>query len=258
MGVQKHNLSAVDLFWTGGWDSTFRLLDLLLEKKISVKPHYIIDDRRASHDFEMDAMRAIRDHLIKKYPFVKKRLHPVKFSTRQQIIPNNKTGAAFNAIRELRHLGDQYLWLSEYCIQNNLNGVEIAIERSLIHDFNDDITHYLLEGYQNGNAHQKDLFRALKPHFDILFQPFSFPIRHLSKPDMLQIAQQRGWMNLLNRTWFCFRPKNFNQPCGHCKPCLRAIQENFAWRIPIHRIYLGKMKLIYSHWRNKKLQETPK
>ena len=38
----------VQILWTGGWDSTFRLLQLLLELKLEVIPHYVIDDTRES------------------------------------------------------------------------------------------------------------------------------------------------------------------------------------------------------------------
>lgn len=39
--MQTHHL-----LWTGGWDSTFRVLQLLLCSRDAVQPHYIIDPER--------------------------------------------------------------------------------------------------------------------------------------------------------------------------------------------------------------------
>ncbi len=36
------------LFWTGGWDSTFRLLQLLLDEHKAVQTYYLLDSFRAS------------------------------------------------------------------------------------------------------------------------------------------------------------------------------------------------------------------
>src|SRR6478672_10747010 len=70
----------VNLFWTGGWDSTFRLLQLLLEHRLPVAPVYLIDDTRASTQFEFDTMDAIRDALFDAYPRAHALLRPTQVS----------------------------------------------------------------------------------------------------------------------------------------------------------------------------------
>ena len=42
----------INLFWTGGWDSTYRLLYLLIVEKKYVQPYYIIDLTRKSEFIE--------------------------------------------------------------------------------------------------------------------------------------------------------------------------------------------------------------
>ena len=49
------------VLWTGGWDSTFRVLELVLHWKVSVEPHYVIFHPSAPQ--EMAAMDAIRQAL---------------------------------------------------------------------------------------------------------------------------------------------------------------------------------------------------
>jgi hypothetical protein len=68
----------VQILWTGGWDSTFRLLQLLLELKLPVIPHYVIDDTRESAPIEIRTMERIRQALADKYPETRERLHPTR------------------------------------------------------------------------------------------------------------------------------------------------------------------------------------
>ncbi len=44
-----------NVLWTGGWDSTFRVLELVIMKKEMVQPHYILDEDRASTQKELHA-----------------------------------------------------------------------------------------------------------------------------------------------------------------------------------------------------------
>ena len=46
----------VNLLWTGGWDSTFRLCQLILVKRKNVQPYYIIDNKRKSLQKELITM----------------------------------------------------------------------------------------------------------------------------------------------------------------------------------------------------------
>lgn len=49
------------ILWTGGWDSTFRVLDLVLNKKKNIQPYYILDERRASTEIEIATMEKIKE-----------------------------------------------------------------------------------------------------------------------------------------------------------------------------------------------------
>ena len=69
------------LFWTGGYDSTFRLCQLLINEKKKVLPIYIswkdLDNspnkyyKRNNHKQEIKAINNIRKEIIKKFPEVK-------------------------------------------------------------------------------------------------------------------------------------------------------------------------------------------
>ena len=53
----------INLFWTGGWDSTFRLLQLIIVFRKRVQPYYIIDTTRKSVQNEKQAMINFGSHV---------------------------------------------------------------------------------------------------------------------------------------------------------------------------------------------------
>jgi hypothetical protein len=53
--------NAVNLLWSGGWDSTFRLLELILVRRRPVKPYYVIDSQRMSTGVELERRDRIKD-----------------------------------------------------------------------------------------------------------------------------------------------------------------------------------------------------
>jgi hypothetical protein len=61
--IQNNNKkTVVNILWTGGWDSTFRMLQLST-KDIIIQPFYIIDDNRVSRNFELNAIRTITEDI---------------------------------------------------------------------------------------------------------------------------------------------------------------------------------------------------
>ena len=73
--------SPINLLWTGGWDSTFRLLDLVLIKKKTVQPHYILDPDRLSTGMELKTMKDIKWVLFDKHQQTKRQIFPTIFMT---------------------------------------------------------------------------------------------------------------------------------------------------------------------------------
>ena len=55
----------VNLLWTGGWDSTFRLLSLVLIKRKPVQPFYVIDVGRVSTIREIKTMQHKPDAIVR-------------------------------------------------------------------------------------------------------------------------------------------------------------------------------------------------
>jgi len=76
MHERKNDAAPVALLWTGGWDSTFRLLTLLLVERRVVQSYYIVDRprHRPGVPAEQQAMARIRDLIARRDPDAASRL----------------------------------------------------------------------------------------------------------------------------------------------------------------------------------------
>jgi len=223
----------VNMLWTGGWDSTFCLLQFVLEEKKVVQPYYLIDPTRQSLRQEIKAMRDIKDRIYKDFPDSKEKILPIRFREIKDLQPDETLTLAFKAINEFRQLATQYLWFAWFCKGECIDDMELSTER-LENETNACLFRYFLT--QIGDTSE---FRVadefIEKPFGILFKSFRFPIFGYSKLDMKEKAEKLGWLDIMKMTWFCHYPVHDRFPCGYCTPCTQVIEEGFAWRIPFHR-----------------------
>ena len=121
--------AAVKLLWTGGWDSTFRLLQLVLLHGRQVQPYYVIDAERLSTGAELRAMRQIKKRLLEKFPQAGARLLPTQFIELADIPPNPALAAAFTEIKKHGALDRQYAWLASFCARAEIEEIELVVHR---------------------------------------------------------------------------------------------------------------------------------
>jgi len=159
----------VNILWTGGWDSTFRCLQLILAEKKEVQPYYVIDSRRKSSEIEMGAMKKIKEHLVQKYPVSQSLLHTVIYIKLEEIDPDEEIFDAWKEIRNKRHIGSQYKWLASFCKQNQISDIELCLDKSTSkHNFENTLTYKLSEN-------------PVSRSYRVIFQYFSLPLVKTSK-----------------------------------------------------------------------------
>lgn len=220
-----------NLLWTSGWDSTFRLLDLLLVQQIAVQPYYIKDHRRKSLQMELKTMEKIKNMIIKKAPYTKDLLLPTQFKDLQEIIPCKHLQQQYKCLKALKHLGAQYEWLACFAKEEKLYDLELCIETRTPGFFTSFVKPEITK-IQNGNTFNfKIVDQPANPEITF-FQYFRFPIHELTKLELQQIAIKHDFIDIMNQTWFCHSPIN-EQPCGLCKPCVVTMEEGLRTRIPL-------------------------
>ncbi len=233
MSVPASKKETTPLLWTGGWDSTFRLLQLLLLERRAVQPYHLIDADRASVGAEMKAMKDIKTRLFHEHPHTRGLLHRVEYVEVSDIEPDAGVAEAFRTVLARRPIGSQYDWIARFCKQHGMQDIELCVHR-------DDKAHAVLEPFvlehcSNGyKTYRLDVTRAPREECT-LFRYFQFPVFHLSKLEMAAAARERDWNGFMNMTWFCHHPTVRHQPCGKCSPCLDAMEEGMGWRIPLTR-----------------------
>jgi len=228
----NHNASKISLFWTGGWDSTYRLLEILLKEKKSVQTYYIIDPNRPSHELEMNRMDKIRKLIYKKYPSTRYQFLPTINTQLSDIQEDAVITKAFKEANEKKHLGHQYDWLARFCKQFNIVDMELCVQKLESPANHRRFSPFFERDEKSGDlVYKKSL--SNEPEY-ILFKRFEFPILHMTKQDMLNAARQNGWLGIMKKTWFCHQPIFLEIPCGKCDPCQQTMnQQGMKKRIPL-------------------------
>jgi hypothetical protein len=215
------------LLWTGGWDSTYRLLSLLLGEERAVQPYYILDNPRyrPAVPAEREAMRRIRQRLLHRYPEAAVRLVDTIECRLVDIDADTELARYYERCLATGFIGGQYEWLARYCRQHGIEGMELSIHR-------DDKARELLVDLIDPTSRDR-----LDPQFAgdcryELFKSFRFPLFDITKRQMLAQARLAGFEDLMQLTWFCHRPRR-GDPCGTCNPCIYTIEEGLGERVPL-------------------------
>lgn len=232
----------VNLLWTGGWDSTFRLLQLLFDSDVEVQPWYLLDRPRVSTPREQRAMADILEALRKAEPARAARVRPVRTVTVDTLQPAPDVSEMASRLR----LGSQYEWLARFAREYGLDGLELSVEsrpgrvQAMLGPVLDLVP---TPAGMVPRVSTKRIAAGAEDSDLLLFAPFAFPIIHVTKRGMLEEARRRGWEPYLAHTWFCHKPKG-GRPCGSCDPCLIAVEEGFAGRIPVLRRIRPRLRLL--------------
>ncbi|HYW33937.1 MAG TPA: hypothetical protein VE868_00890 [Balneolaceae bacterium] len=233
--------SVLHLLWTGGWDSTFRLLQLLFQEEKFVKPYYVIRPQPSTGK-EIDTIHNIRRNISRNYPKAAQLIRPVEYINVDNIKPDPKIKQAYDSIKKSAYIAPQYEMFARYCKQNGLENLEIGIEKGTR-------SHQLIEDFVKESEVSKfkvDRNLAPQPFYD-LFKYFNFPLLKYTKLDMEAVAREQGWLELMKMTWFCRRPKN-GHPCGFCGPCTDVVIDGLGWRLPVRARIIANIQLPFRKW----------
>ena len=119
----------IRLFWSGGWDSTFRLLQLSQVEGLVIRPLYIRDHARLGMPYELAAMR---DILPQVRSVAHARVLDVDLYDRSAIyrdFPNERVSEAYGRLAEEFGLGYQYELFALLCEGLGMRA-ECAVEDS--------------------------------------------------------------------------------------------------------------------------------
>lgn len=214
----------VNLLWTSGWDSTFRLLELVVVARRPVQPYYVYDRARGSSDIELRTQRTIRDAITAAYPESAALIAETRVIDGSDIPADDSITGAFGHLVRKSYIGFQYDYLSRLAHAEDIEALELSVHKD------DKIFRHL-----DGNIEQEEsgtyrISDGASADVDFL-RRFRFPILDLTKKDMERQATQAGFAEILELTWFCHYPVR-SKPCGRCNPCRYTMEEGLGRRLP--------------------------
>jgi len=194
-----------------------------------VQPIYALDHLRQSSLHELAAMLAVRDAVAARHPAAVGLLRPTQLYLVSEIPVLEEVTARYRSLSSRFRLGGQFEWLPRLAATSGMTGLELAIERNEYRP-RDPVFAYLGRWLvERGGALELD---ERVPDADLLlFRHFRFPLYHQTKRQMLDASRRHGFCDILLRSWFCHRPRR-GKPCGTCHPCIDAMEEGFAFRVP--------------------------
>ncbi len=214
--------------WTGGWDSTYRIVELS-RMEVTVQPIYVADPERRSTPIERATMENILSALRAR-PETRAEFLPVKYIPLADIPKDPEITAAYWRLEKSAALGEQYDWLARLALQ--YPGLELGIEKAS-YDKKVGCRATIL---QNGGFATEDGIAVLnreKATADCktVMGGFRFPIIHLTEADMMENINAWGYQDIMAMIWFCHDPIN-GQPCGMCRPCEQKMDGGMTMLLP--------------------------
>ena len=216
------------VLWTGGWDSTFRMLQLAVEKHKgdTIQPIYVIGDNRPSEAREIETMASILPELRSRS---QAELEDVLLIDKASIPEDARISAAFAAIRQELVIGTQYEYLAR--LTKEYPFLEIEIEKP-----NGEYSGCVAAIQRMGAMIERDGSYFLDPERSsescvLLFGGFSFPLFNTTETGMVRWVQENGGQEIMRKIWFCHHPLH-GEPCGICRPCQQKMECEMAWLLP--------------------------
>ena len=219
-------MKPVDLLWTSGWDSTYRLLDLVIRQRLEVQPWYVTDRERPSSAMELAAQDDIRAALANRDPEAAALILPAKVVDRHDLAEDAEVAEAFQRLKQRSYIGYQYDFLAKLARSRGLNELELSVHQ-------DDRLVKHLEGHVEQVDGNCQVTADAPPELEHM-RYFRFPLLTMTKVEMQRQAEQGGFLDLMQMTWFCHYPKG-GQPCGSCNPCRTTVAEGLGARVPWKR-----------------------
>lgn len=218
----------IHLLWTGGWDSTFRLLSALRLEGAEVRPHYVLDPSSPCSELEIDAMQRVREALQRHSPALAERLLPMSSASLDDLPEDDAETERYARLSARSGIGRHYEWLGRYARHAGLDEIEVGCHR-------DDPAMSLLNGCLRRVGERPFATYRLADEAretDLgLFSRLTFPLAELARADMRRFALDGGFLEQLEHTWFCLTPRR-GSACGVCAKCHEAVVDGMGHRLP--------------------------
>lgn len=247
------------VLWTGGWDSTFRIVELS-RQEVEIQPIYILDPNRKSYKYEKVAMKSIVKALKEKEETKAKILDVLEIKL-EDIPKNEEITEAYKKINEETGLGTQYDWIGR--LSKKIPNMEIGIENT---DTENSLMINTIRKFGKLTFIENDIGIIDKENstdeLNLVCGDLRYPIIKRTELDMLNLIKKWHYEDVMKLIWFCHSPIK-GKPCGICHPCISKVEagmkfllpeealKNYKKQMKIRRIFGKKIENIYTKIKRK-------
>ena len=228
MGAFGMENKIVEILWTGGWDSTFRVVELSRMEGVILQPIYVEDKKRGSVPYELKAMDDIVS-LLKKKSETKAEFLPIIRIDKDEIPENEEITKAYLLFKEEADMGIQHDWLARLALDHP--GMELCIEKALGEHapIRQSINRHgkLID---TGDGYVVDKENSSK-ELNLVLGNLRLPIFDKTELDMQRLIKEWGYEDVMSHIWFCHTPIN-GLPCGLCSPCTTKMTSKMEFLLP--------------------------
>jgi 7-cyano-7-deazaguanine synthase len=236
----------VHIFWTGGLDSTYRVVELLRQNCV-IQPHYITLTGRGTVEYELRAISEITA-ILNSDKRTKAKILPVVIFPMSELEEYADIQSAWELLHETKYFNStQYPLLARYARQKKLKlemGIQFSENGSVAEVVDES---YLTDYPDRDDVMMIDPVKGAQEWASLtLFQDFLFPksLYHKTKKEEIEELKSQGYGKVLKKVWTCFHPV-LGMPCGHCFPCQSAMKEGAGMMVPFTGYILGGIRLYY-------------
>ena len=231
----------VHILWTGGLDSTYRMVELSRQKCV-IQPHYAMVRRNI--EYELKAISEIITILSHDKRAIAE-IRPVETLQKSELEEYEDILQAWDFLHEKKGFNSsQYYYLALYARQKKLKlemGIQFSEGGSVVEVVDES---YLTDCPDNSDVMMIDPEKGSHEWASFtLFQDFLFPksLYHKTKREEIEELKRLGYDEVLKKVWTCFHPV-FGMPCGHCFACQSAMKEGAGELIPKVGYVLGGLR----------------
>lgn len=249
---------SVNIFWTGGLDSTYRICELS-KLNVDIFPYYFRFPFRHNIKEELGAIEVMTKKIVQREDTVAT-LHPVQVIEMSEIDEEQEIREAYNWVKEhtivefgLKRFPVQYLYLASFCKKRGIEceiGMEFEPHSRIVSAIN---KYGALEKKEVGEISYFQLDKTKSnPYLSSLLQYFHYPIPlfYMSKLDEVEGYKQLGMEDIIKDTWFCHNPIH-GKPCGFCSPCRQVVAAKMTYRLPKAAIWRHRFAYVFLLWTDK-------
>lgn len=218
----------VAILWTGGWDSTYRVIELS-QKPINIQPVYILDSGRGSNQREQAAIRTITE-LLQNRSETRAEFLPIDVIKVEDIKEDEAITEAWKKLHDEFEYGIQHDWIARLAAWK-YPMIELCIEK-VVGEHRP--TSYSVEKYGAAKRTARGTVIDREKSQDILnlvLGNVTLPIFDVTERQMLENVKAWGYMDVMEHIWFCHMPID-GKPCGLCSPCHTKMDSGMEWLLP--------------------------